>query len=300
MIEGIITDIQRFSIHDGPGIRTTVFLKGCKQRCFWCHNPETLSPKPELQLYLERCIACGACFERCPEGAHTLVNDEHRFDRTLCTGCGACADTCYARALVLIGETRRADEVVETVLRDRDFYETSGGGVTLSGGEPLLQPEFSEAILASCRAAGIHTAIETAANVPWERIERILPVADLVMMDVKLIDAERHITAVGVPNARILENARRLGETGVPLIVRTPIVPGINDDDETIAEIATFVAGLPSLVAYELLRFHAMATSKYESLGMSYRAATLTAPSKKRMTALADVARRQGIEVHHS
>jgi pyruvate formate lyase activating enzyme len=300
MVEGIVTDIQRFSIHDGPGIRTTVFLKGCNQRCFWCHNPETLSPKPELQLYLERCIACGSCFERCPEGAHTLVEDEHRFDRTLCTGCGACADTCYARALVMIGETKRADEVVETVLRDRAFYETSGGGVTLSGGEPLLQPEFSEAILASCREAGIHTAIETAANVPWERIERILPVTDLVMMDVKLIDTDRHSAAVGVPNARILKNVRRLGETGVPLIVRTPIVPGVNDDEETVAEIATFAAGLPNLVAYELLRFHAMANSKYDSLGMSYRAATLAAPSKEQMTALADVARRQGIEVRNS
>jgi pyruvate formate lyase activating enzyme len=300
MVEGIVTDIQRFSIHDGPGIRTTVFLKGCNQRCFWCHNPETLSPKPELQLYLERCIACGSCFERCPEGAHTLVEDEHRFDRTLCTGCGACADTCYARALVMIGETKRADEVVETVLRDRAFYETSGGGVTLSGGEPLLQPEFSEAILASCREAGIHTAIETAANVPWECIERILPVTDLVMMDVKLIDTDRHSAAVGVPNARILKNVRRLGETGVPLIVRTPIVPGVNDDEETVAEIATFAAGLPNLVAYELLRFHAMANSKYDSLGMSYRAATLAAPSKEQMTALADVARRQGIEVRNS
>ena len=300
MIEGIITDIQRFSIHDGPGIRTTVFLKGCNQRCFWCHNPETLSPKPELQLYLERCIACGACFERCPEGAHTLVDGEHHFDRDVCTGCGACAETCYARALVLIGETKSADEVVETVLRDRAFYETSGGGVTLSGGDPLLQPAFTEAVLSRCHEAGLHTAVETAANVPWERIEKILPVTDLVMMDIKLMDSERHREAVGVPNERILANARRLGETGKPLIVRTPVVPGINDDADTIRAIAAFAARLPNLVSYELLRFHAMATNKYDSLGMIYQAATLTAPTQEHMAALAEVARGYGIEVSHS
>jgi pyruvate formate lyase activating enzyme len=300
MVEGIITDIQRFSIHDGPGIRTTVFLKGCNQRCFWCHNPETLSPKPELQLYLERCIACGACFERCPEGAHTLVDGEHHFDRDVCTGCGACAETCYARALVLIGETKSADEVVETVLRDRAFYETSGGGVTLSGGDPLLQPAFTEAVLSRCHEAGLHTAVETAANVPWERIEKILPVTDLVMMDIKLMDSERHREAVGVPNERILANARRLGETGKPLIVRTPVVPGINDDADTIRAIAAFAARLPNLVSYELLRFHAMATNKYDSLGMIYQAATLTAPTQEHMAALAEVARGYGIEVSHS
>ncbi len=300
MIEGIITDIQRFSIHDGPGIRTTVFLKGCNQRCFWCHNPETLSPKPELQLYLERCIACGACFERCPEGAHTLVDGEHRFDREACTGCGACAETCYARALVLIGETKSADEIVETVLRDRAFYETSGGGVTLSGGDPLLQPAFTEAILSRCHEAGLHTAVETAANVPWERIEQILPVTDLVMMDLKLMDSERHREVVGVPNERILDNARRLGQNGRPLIVRTPVVPGINDDEATIAAIAAFAAELPSLVGYELLRFHAMATNKYDSLGMTYQAAGLTAPTKDHMATLAEVARGCGIEVSHS
>ncbi len=300
MIEGIVTDIQHFSIHDGPGIRTTVFLKGCNQRCFWCHNPETLSPKPQLQLFLDRCIGCGECFERCPQGAHTLVDGEHLFDRSVCIGCGVCTETCYAKALVLIGETKTVDDVVETVLRDRAFYETSGGGVTLSGGDPLLQLEFTEAVLARCHDAGIHTAIETAANMPWERIERVLPVTDLVMMDVKLMNSERHRTFVGVPNERILENAKRLGETGKPLIVRTPIVPGVNDDEATIAEIAGFVAGLPNLASYELLRFHAMATSKYDSLDMAYDAATLTPPTKERMEELTEVARAFGIEAKHS
>ena len=163
---GLISDIQRFSIHDGPGIRTTVFFKGCNLRCFWCHNPETLALRPELQLYLDRCIGCGACFQACPHGAHVLEDGVHRFLCERCQGCGACAETCFAQALVLVGEWKTVDEVLTEVLRDRAFYETSGGGVTLSGGEPLLQPEFAVALLTACREEGLHTAIETAAQPP--------------------------------------------------------------------------------------------------------------------------------------
>lgn len=301
MLTGTITDIQHFSIHDGPGIRTTVFFKGCNLRCFWCHNPETLSPRPELQLYLDRCIGCGACFVQCPQGAHTIdEGGERHFDRAACRACGTCVDTCYAQALVMIGETRSVDDVVEEILRDSAFYETSGGGVTLSGGEPLLQLDFAEAILARCREAGIHTAIETAANLPWEHIARILPVTDLVMMDIKAMDPARHRAATTVSNERILANARKLGKTGKPLVVRTPVVPGVNDDAESIAAIAAFVAGLPNVVSYELLRFHSMAQSKYDSLDMPYRAGTLEAPSKEQMEALTDVARRFGLRAEHS
>ncbi|MCU0519767.1 MAG: glycyl-radical enzyme activating protein [Anaerolineae bacterium] len=300
MTTGTITDIQRFSIHDGPGIRTTVFLKGCNQRCFWCHNPETLDSKPQLQYFADRCIGCGACVERCPQGAHTFVEGVHRLDRTRCVACGACADTCYARALVMVGETKSADEVVDVIIRDRAFYETSGGGVTLSGGDPMLQLEFSEAVLARCRDAGIHTAIETAANVPWERLERIIAVSDLVMMDIKHMDSDRHQAFTGVPNERILANARRLSENGVPLIIRTPIVPGVNDDKESIGAIAAFVSELPGEVSYELLRFHAMATAKYDSLGMVYEAATIQAPTTEDMARLTEGARTWGLAVRHS
>jgi pyruvate formate lyase activating enzyme len=301
MLSGIVTDIQRFSIHDGPGIRSTVFLKGCNLRCFWCHNPETLAPRPELQLHLERCIGCGTCLSACPNGAHVLTADgRHEFLRSRCHACGACAATCYAEALTLVGRRYTVDEIMQEVVRDRPFYETSGGGVTLSGGEPLLQFDFSYAILEECQREGIATAIETAANFDWERVAAILPVTDLVMMDIKLLDSGRHRQATGVPNGRILANALALGECGKPLIVRTPVIPGVNDSPEEIAAIAGFCAQLPGLVAYELLAFHPMAAGKYDALGIDYRARDLKTPSRERMEALADVARHFGITVRHS
>lgn len=300
MQSGVVTNIQRFSIHDGPGIRTTVFLKGCNLRCFWCHNPETLRTEPELQILPDRCIGCGACLERCEQQAHVAIDGQRVFRRELCVACGRCADTCYAESLVLVGDLKTVAEVVEEVLRDRPFYERSGGGVTLSGGEPLLQLEFARGILARCKREGLHTAIETAANLAWERIAAILPFTDLVMMDIKLLDSEAHRACTGVGNRRILENAVRLGEQDTPLIVRTPVVPGVNDRAECIVPIAAFAARLPNLLYYELLPFHPMAGGKYQSLGMDYRAKELKSPGKEQMQALADAARRYGIEVKHS
>lgn len=298
-VTGTVTNIQRFSIHDGPGIRTTVFLKGCNLRCFWCHNPETLRPQPELQIFASRCIGCGECFRRCPQGAHVIVDGQRKFLREKCIACGTCAETCYAQALQIVGEVKTVDQVVEEILRDRAFYETSKGGVTISGGEPLLQRDFTYGILAVCREEGIHTAIETAANFPWERVASILPVTDLVMMDIKLMDSEKHRECTGVPNERILANAERLGQQPIPLIVRTPIIPGVNDTPEEIAAIAAFVSKLPNLVYYELLPFHPMATSKYDSLDMDYRARNLKPPSKEKMDALTQVAAQYGIRARH-
>jgi len=297
--KGIVTEIQRFSLHDGPGIRTTVFLKGCNLRCFWCHNPETLNPKPELQVFPDRCIGCGECFKRCPRGAHLLLDGQRQFRRELCVACGRCAETCYAEALVVTGEYMTVDQVMEEVLRDRPFYETSEGGVTLSGGEPLLQPDFSYAILECCRQEGIGTAIETAANLPWERIASILPVTDLVMMDIKLIDSARHQHCTGVPSERILANAVRLGEQPQPLIVRTPIIPGVNDTAADVEAIAEFVSRLPNLLYYELLPFHPLAKSKYNSLDLEYGAQDLKSPTREQMDALTQVARDHGLDARH-
>ncbi len=282
----MITDIQHFSVHDGPGIRTTVFLKGCNLRCFWCHNPETLTPRPELQYFEDRCIACGNCVPVCPESAHSMIDGVHRLDRNRCTNCGACPDVCYPRALTMAGMEKTSSEVVEAVLRDQAYYDSSGGGLTVSGGEPLLQPEFTREILEGCRRAGVHTAVETAAAVPWARLELILPVTQLVMMDIKSLDTATHSRVTGVPNKRILENAERLAASGMPLIIRTPVIPGVNDNEASILAIAEFTARLDSLLSYELLMFHPMATSKYSSLGLRYEAAELVSPSEETMQRL--------------
>jgi pyruvate formate lyase activating enzyme len=296
-MQGTITEIQRFSVHDGPGIRTTVFFKGCNLRCFWCHNPETHRPEPELQLQLERCIACGACFAVCETGAHQMVDGERVFERAKCVACGRCAQECYAEALTLVGRRVDVAEVMREVLADRPFYANSGGGVTLSGGEPLLQPAFCEALLTACRKEGIHTAVETAANVPWERIKALLPLLDLVMLDIKVLDETLHREATGVGNERILANVERLGTTDKPLIVRTPVIPGVNDTQDAIAAIARFASRLPNLVYYELLPFHPMAASKYDSLGREYAARTLARPTPETIETLAEGARLSGIAV---
>lgn len=296
MTEGIVTNIQRFSIHDGPGIRTTVFVKGCNLRCFWCHNPEAIRPQPEIQFFPERCIGCQVCAETCVRAGHHF--DEagvHHYARSRCIGCGACAEICYAQALVLVGRRVSVDTVMAEIRADAAFYASSGGGVTVSGGEPLLQVEFTHDLLAACRAEGIHTAIETAANVAWERIAGLLPVVDLVMMDIKHMDSTVHRDATGVPNERILANARRLGEQPQPLIVRTPIVPGVNDTPADVATIADFVAGLPNLLYYELLPYHPMAKSKYRSLDLDYRGEDLPTPSAAQMAELVAIAAAHGV-----
>ncbi|HUS92541.1 MAG TPA: glycyl-radical enzyme activating protein [Phycisphaerae bacterium] len=294
---GIVTDIQRFSIHDGPGIRTTVFLKGCNLRCAWCHNPETLRAGPELQLFPGKCIACGACLEACPRGAHVRVEAGREFRRERCVACGACADVCYAEALVLVGREMTVEAVLEEVARDRSYYDNSGGGMTISGGEPLFQRDFCLALLAAARTAGLHTAIETNLAWPWEHVAPVADAADLVMLDVKSADPAVHEQWTGADNELILANARRLSERGAALIVRTPIVPGVNDTPEAVGAIADFAAGLEGLLYYELLPYHPLGTGKYEGLGMDYPLRELKRPDAETMHRLAAEARKRRIEV---
>ena len=301
---GTIFHIQRFSVHDGPGIRTTVFFKGCSLRCFWCHNPEGLRRQQEVRFSPSRCIGCMQCVEVCPTGAHaTDANGERIFLRDRCEACGRCADACFAEALEMAGQELAANDVVQQVLRDVPFYASSGGGVTLSGGDPVLQPAFARQILERCRQAGIHTAIETAANCSWDTLVDLLPLTDLVMMDLKHIDPEKHLWATGVSNERILANAGRLVEAGVQILFRAPIVPTVNDTPEEFAEIAQFVRRLDEQAdrlkrpTLELLTFHRLAGDKYRSLGLDHRAENLESPAAEKMAQLAEIAASYGILV---
>jgi len=308
-IYGTVTDIQRFSLHDGPGIRTTVFLKGCSLRCFWCHNPECINPAPEIQVLTERCIGCRACIAACAQGALVVRDGVLDYQRKKCVACGGCAKVCYARARVLVGKQMRVGEVMDGVLQDAAFYERSGGGVTISGGEPVLQRDFCRAILERVKAEGIHTALETAGNYRWDALARLLAATDLVMMDIKHISAEKHRAATGVTNERILDNARLLAQTNKPVVFRIPIVPSFNDTPEEVGAIAAFIAELVSLrqrgdradegasISVELLPFHPLAADKYRGLSMDYRGADLTAPSRKQMCELAKTAEACGITV---
>jgi pyruvate formate lyase activating enzyme len=309
-VQGTIFNIQRFSLHDGPGIRTSVFLKGCSLRCFWCHNPEGLRLQPEVQFFAERCLGDGDCERACPAGAHTFVAGEHLFDRARCDACGRCLTACAAEALELTGRRVTVDEIMPEILADRPFYASSGGGVTLTGGDPLLQPAFTQALLERCRVAGLHTALEITGNCPWEQLESLLPSTDLIMLDLKHMDDARHRQATGAGNGRILANARRLAERGVALILRVPIVPGVNDDEANLVATAQFVRMLGELGAahghyldarpwLELLPFHRLAGHKYRSLGQEDRAQGIQPPSRDRMDELSDLARSRGIQVRH-
>ncbi len=305
-ITGIVFNIQRFSIHDGPGIRTTVFLKGCPLQCFWCHNPEGLKLKPEVQFFPQRCILCGECVAICQQDAHSIAVAEpgtaplHTYDRERCIRCGECIEACCAEAVQFAGKETTVEAVVAEALRDRAFYETSNGGVTLSGGEPMLQPDFTRAILQACKAEGVHTAIETSAHCSWELLQKVLPVTDLIMMDIKHLDSEKHRWATGVPNHRILENAQKLAQTGMPIIFRIPVIPTVNDTPEEVSAIAAFVAACRAnnpRVSLELLPFHRLAGDKYASLGFDYRANDLKTPPKEQMAAFLAVAKQHLAEV---
>jgi len=304
---GIVTNIQRFSIHDGPGIRTTVFLKGCNLRCFWCHNPETWNPKPEIQVFPGKCIGCSACLSACPRGAHVIIGGEKVYLRDQCIACGQCAETCYAEALVLTGKMMTVDDVMAEILSDRAFYETSGGGITLSGGEPALQLDFSYAILARSKAEGIHTAIETDAHYTWERMEKLLEVTDFVMTDIKHMDSDKHREFTGVPNERIIANHRKLMVTDKPVVFRTPVVPTVNATADDIGAIAAYIRDLSELrtqagvnappPTLDLLPFHRLAGDKYRSLGLDYKAVDFATPTKEEMAVLVEVAAGYGIRV---
>lgn len=273
MAQGLVFNIQYFNVHDGPGIRTVVFFKGCPLCCQWCSNPESMDRHPELGLRRGLCNKCGKCLEACPE--HALSFDGEgvlNVDRRRCKACGECVSLCYQGALTVYGNKMTAEDVLEEVHRDKLFYEGSGGGVTASGGEPLQQPLFLATLFGFCREAGIHTCLETsgyASPLVWEQV---LPVTDYVLFDLKHMDSRLHRELTGKWNRRILANARMVAENGVPVMFRMPLVPGFNDTPENIRATADFVKSLDgdNVHGIELMPYHRMGVGKYDSLDREY------------------------------
>ncbi len=294
---GIVFDIKKFSIHDGPGIRTTVFLKGCPLSCQWCHNPESQRLQPEVMLRMDRCIQCAACLAECAQGAISLNGSGVVTDRELCIQCGVCAQSCYADAREVIGREMTVGEVMAEIERDLSFYDESGGGVTFSGGDPLVQRDFLLALLRACKQQEIHTAVDTSGSFSWPVLERLRPYVDLFLYDLKSMDDRRHQEVTGVSNRLILENLKKLSQQGQPIIIRVAIVPGINDDEENIRRTAEFAAALPYLQGVSLLPYHDTAVHKYANLERAYAIPQIRPPSAARMAEIAGIFRGYGLDV---
>jgi pyruvate formate lyase activating enzyme len=270
MNTGIIFDIKRYAINDGPGIRTAVFFKGCPLECWWCHNPEGQFNQPQLMIRLNRCKSSQSCLEVCLQGAITWDNGP-AMDWGKCDQCGKCAQVCYAGGREMVGSQVTVAEVMSEIERDVPFYDQSGGGVTFTGGEPLAQTEFLKELLLACRQQHIRTAVDTSGYTSWENISALVPLVDLFLYDVKLMDETRHMKFTAVSNKLILNNLRKLSETGAHIIVRLPLIPGINDDAENIELCGATLAKLPTLDAAELIPYHDIGSAKYEALGLKYK-----------------------------
>ena len=265
--KAIVFDIQRASLHDGPGIRTTIFLKGCPLDCIWCHNPEAIEEKQQLFFYFDKCKQSGECVKVCEDDVHHLVNGKHIIDYDKCTFCGKCVDVCNFNALKISGDVMSVEAVMQEIMADFDFYTNSGGGMTLSGGEPLSQFSFSMELLKRCREKGVNTCVETSGFISASRFKQILPFVDIFLFDYKITNTEKHRKYTGVSNEPILENLDLAYQYGIPIILRCIVVPGINDDDEHFKGICAMNTKYPDLKCIEILPYHTMGNSKRISIG---------------------------------
>lgn len=274
-MKGIVFNIQKFSVNDGPGIRTTVFLKGCPLSCIWCHNPESKRAFPELMYSEEKCVMCGKCVHVCDKNVHSFVNNKHVINREACRKCGKCEEECLYDALEIAGKEKSVEEVIEEVMKDKIFYETSNGGITLSGGEPLLQYDFSLEILKRAKQEGLHTAMETCGYTSEEKIREIAPFVDLFLFDYKITNSELHKKYTGVSNEKIIANLRLLNLLNKKIILRCPIIPGINDTEEHFDGIANITNELDGIVEINIEPYHPLGKSKAEKLGVEYELSDL-------------------------
>ena len=276
MSEGRILNIKRFEIHDGPGLRTTLFLKGCPLRCIWCHNPESQRSVPELGYYAHKCIACGSCVAVCPTGAHRIADGVHAYIREACIHCGTCSAVCPKQAIILFGKTVTPEEILPFLLEDKVFFNESQGGVTVSGGEPLAQPDFTAELLTLLHQNNIHTAVDTCLYASRTALDHVLQNADLFLIDIKALDDTVHRTCTGVSNRLILENLEYLDRLGVPYEIRIPMIPSKNDEE--IYGITAYLKTLKNVNRVKLLAYHDLSRTKYNALGMEYGMGDITPP----------------------
>ena len=293
--KGIVFNIQRFSLDDGPGIRTTVFLKGCPLRCLWCSNPEGQNARPELAHRDMICTKCGRCVSACPKNAISIINDEWYLDRSLCDGCGKCVEACVRGALGIWGKEMSVEEVFEEVTKDLDFYEVSNGGVTLSGGEPLFQPDFAAELLRRCKDERIHTTIETSGYCSESSLKKVLPHLDLIYYDLKCLSLDLHKKITGVSNEIILKNLKFLVGKGSPLIIRFPLIPTLNDSNSEVAALAEFIEQI-GVKNVEILPYHRLGIGKYKMLNRNYELEKIMPPTSEHLQMIKRIFELRGLK----